>query len=206
MINEEQILNEILEEGKHIRSVPFFVDILSRHFKETENDIVGIRYQIEMWARRHNIVILEDINNDIKSVFYRSDKIRPFSPIPITERDINYIKQIKGVGRQRVMFAFLMLGKANADQFGTVRIIVIPFSDWIGFANESNLYTRHLPWLIENYYIEDLTEHYRLRGQRVRDGVKMFRVAYLNTSKDQTKVIDYMDSNDFNKWFNKYFT
>ena len=199
MINEELFLEEIINKKRQYKGDDHYLaQLFAKKYQPSGANVNDIRIKIEEWVRDAGILITCDINYDIMKVLSSKHGFDPFSPIPITRRDVNFINSISTGGRRRVMFALMILAKRYGDKMGNFYVPINTFSEWVGFANSSNLYTRHFPWLIKNKYIENMTARYRDRGYIVSEGSMVFKFDYL-LFKDDTEVLFEIVDNDFDK-------
>jgi hypothetical protein len=205
MINEEKLFED-LNNG----TSPFTDDIhyvaylFAKHYRPFGLNLLAIRTKVEEWARRMDILIVLDINQTIVRVINGRLSSNPFEPIKITRRDINFVRDnIATVGRRKVLFALLVYGKFKHDEYGNFKLPMKTFAKWMGFANSSNLYTRHIPWLVANYFIENVTENFRNRGHQIEEGFFVVKMNYLLDKNDKTAVLMEISDNDIVGAFDK---
>ena len=190
MLDEQKIFED-LERGDSIfmDEIPYVAVIFTKKYAPEGLGVLEIRQKIEEWARKHNKFILTDINYLINRHMNRRAPITKDTVVKITRRDLNYIiDHVKTAGRKRILFALIVYGKIHHDNIGDFRFSVLPFTKWIEFYDNSNLYNRYFPWLIENQFIEDMTKNYEIRGFPVDDGTLIFKMKYL-LIKDPTETI-----------------
>ena len=207
MINEKMIFNEMISDGlKYKSDMLYSANLFAKNYQPMGMTMDQIRMEMELWARANNLVITVDVNKEIARVLRGRKTFAEFKPVPITRRDINFINTCSPTtGRKRVFFALMVYGKMFEDAIGDFWLPIKVFSEWINFANPSNLYTRHFPWLINNNLLENYSANYVIRGNPPRNGVMVFRIPYLMGASDNTEVVFKIDNNDIMGWYNRIF-
>jgi len=204
MIDEVKIFQE-LEDGTSVfmDDIYYVATIFTKRYAPDGLGVLDIRQKVEEWARKHNIFILNDINLVINRFISRRMSLTTGMTASITRRDINYIADhVTTMGRRRVLFALMVYGKVYHDEIGNFRLPVKTFARWMKYADPSNLYTRHFPWLIQNNFMEDVTKNYEVRGYTMDDGVLIFKMSSL-LIEDRTPVVLEITDNDVMGAFEK---